>query len=135
MVQAVAAADVVDYFLILPQQGKTRHHLNHWLEPVEDEIRISMELDSTEMMKHFAMAGLGVTFLAVSNCQEEIAAGKLVALPLLPEPLQRRLGLIYRRDKALSKAALGFIQAVLDNVGEEAGAAETKAKRAPKVVA
>ena len=130
--KAVAAEDVVEYFLILPQQGKTRHRLNHWLEPVEDEVRISMELDSTEMMKHFVMAGLGVTFLAVSNCQEEIAAGKLVALPLLPEPLQRRLGLIYRRDKALSKAALGFIQAVLDNVGDEAGAAETKAKRRRK---
>jgi DNA-binding transcriptional LysR family regulator len=133
--KAVSAEDVVDYFLILPQQGKTRHRLNHWLEPVEDEVRISMELDSTEMMKHFVMAGLGVSFLAVSNCQVEIAAGKLKALSLLPEPLHRRLGLIYRRDKALSKAALGFIQVVLDNVGDEVGGADAKAKRAPKVVA
>ncbi len=38
-----------------------------------------MELDSTEMMKRFVMAGLGVRFLAVSNCREEIAAGKLRA--------------------------------------------------------
>jgi hypothetical protein len=30
--------------------------------------------------------------------------------------MTRRLGLIYRKDKALSKAALGFIQAVMDNV-------------------
>ncbi|HUA59561.1 MAG TPA: LysR family transcriptional regulator [Verrucomicrobiae bacterium] len=133
--KGVSAEDVVDYFLILPQQGKTRHRLNQWLEPVEDEVRISMELDSTEMMKHFVMAGLGVTFLALSNCQEEIAAGKLKAVPLLPEPMTRRLGLIYRRDKALSKAALGFIQVVLDNVGDEAAGAEVKAKRAPKVVA
>ena len=43
------------------KQGKTRTRLNEWLEPVEDEIRISMELDSTEMMKRFVMAGLGVT--------------------------------------------------------------------------
>jgi DNA-binding transcriptional LysR family regulator len=133
--KAVAAEDVVDYFLILPQHGKTRHRLNHWLEPVEDEVRISMELDSTEMMKHFVMAGLGVSFLAVSNCQEEVAAGKLKALPLAPEPMHRRLGLIYRRDKALSKAALGFIQVVLDNVGDEVSGAEVKARRAPKVVA
>jgi len=42
----------------------------------------------------------------------------------------RRLGLIYRRDKALSKAALGFIQVVMENVGE----ASLK-MRAPKVVA
>jgi DNA-binding transcriptional LysR family regulator len=118
--KAVSPADLVEHFLILPQQGKTRARLNEWLAPVEDEIRISMELDSTEMMKRFVMAGLGVSFLAVSNCREEVALGKLRAVPLSPEPMIRRLGLIYRRDKALSKAALGFIQVVLDNVGDEA---------------
>jgi DNA-binding transcriptional LysR family regulator len=101
---------------------------------VEDDVRISMELDSTEMMKHFVTAGLGVSFVAVSNCREEIAAGKLRSIPLAPEPMMRRLGLIYRKDKALSKAALGFIQIVLDNVGEEAGTAKEKPK-APRVVA
>jgi hypothetical protein len=34
----------------------------------------------------------------------------------------RRLGLIYRKDKALSKAALGFIQVVLEQMGEETSA-------------
>ena len=76
------------------------------------------------------MAGLGLSFLAVSNCQEEIAAGKLHAIPLAPDPMVRRLGLIYRKDKALSKAALGFIQVVLDNVGEDSAGART-----PKVLA
>ena len=33
----------------------------------------------------------------------------------------RRLGLIYRTDKSLSKAALGFIQVTLDNAGNEIG--------------
>jgi DNA-binding transcriptional LysR family regulator len=117
----VVPGDLTGYFLVLPQQGRTRTRLNAWLEPVEDELQISMELDSTEMMKRFVMAGLGVSFLAVSNCQEEIAAGRIKAIPLAPEPLIRRLGLIYRKDKALSKAALGFIQVVLDNVGDEAG--------------
>ena len=117
--KSVNPADLVDHFLILPQQGKTRARLNEWFSAVEDEIRISMELDSTEMMKRFVMAGLGISFLAVSNCHEEVSAGKLRAIPLSPEPMIRRLGLIYRRDKALSKAALGFIQVVLDNVGDE----------------
>ncbi len=112
----VAAQDLTGDFLILPQQGKTRTRLNAWLEPVEDEIRISMELDSTEMMKRFVMAGLGLTFLAVSSFREEIIAGKLVGLKLEPEPVVRRLGLVYRKDKALSKAALGFIQVVLDEL-------------------
>jgi len=114
--RSVTPEDLVDYYLVLPQQGKTRSRLNDWLSPVMDEIRISMELDSTEMMKRFVMAGLGLSFLAVSNCREEIASGKLRAVALSPEPMSRRLGLIYRKDKALSKAALGFIQVVLDNL-------------------
>jgi len=128
--KTVEARDVTESYLLLPKQGKTRTRLNQWLEPVEDHIRISMELDSTEMMKRFVLAGLGVSFLAISNCREEIAAGKLDAISLAPEPMVRRLGLIYRRDKALSKAALGFIQVVMENVGGVSAKA-----RAPKVVA
>ena len=131
---SVTARDVTDYYLVLPKYGKTRTRLNEWLEVVEEDIRISMELDSTEMMKHFVIAGLGVSFVAASNCREEIAAGKLWSIPLAPEPMVRRLGLIYRKDKALSKAALGFIQIVLDNVGEESGTAKEKPK-VPKVAA
>ncbi len=119
---SVMPQDLVEHFLILPKQGKTRTRLNEWLEPVEDDIRISMELDSTEMTKRFVIAGLGASFLAVSNCGEEIAAGKLLAIPLAPERMVRRLGLIYRKDKALSKVALGFIQVVLEHMGEEATA-------------
>ena len=130
----VTAQEVAEHFLVLPKYGKTRTRLNEWLEPVEDDVRISMELDSTEMMKHFVIAGLGVSFMAASNCREEIAAGKLRAVPLGPESMMRRLGLIYRKDKALSKAALGFIQVVLDNVGEESGTSKEKPK-APRVVA
>jgi len=114
---SVAAADLRGAALLLPRSGKTRARLNAWLEDVEDEVQVSMELDSTEMMKRFVMAGLGMTFLAESNCREEVAAGSLRVLSLAPEPMIRRLGLIYRKDKALSKAALGFIQAVLENLG------------------
>jgi DNA-binding transcriptional LysR family regulator len=115
---SVTCRDLKGYPLLLPKSGVTRTRLNAWLEPVEDEVAISMELDSTEMIKRFVMAGLGISFLAASHCQEEVAAGKLSAVPLGPEPMIRKLGLIYRRDKALSKAALGFIQATLDHAGD-----------------
>jgi len=124
--------DLLDEQLLLPKQGKTRARLNEWLELVSDQIQISMELDSTEMMKRFVTAGLGVSFLALSNCREEIAAGKLGAVSLAPEPMIRKLGLIYRKDKALSKAALGFIQVVQENLTQEASAEKPKL---PRVVA
>jgi DNA-binding transcriptional LysR family regulator len=116
---AVQPPDLLGYQLLLPKSGTTRTRLNAWFELVEDDLRVSMELDSTEMIKRFVMAGLGLSFLAVSNCREEVAAGKLRSVPLAPEPMVRRLGLIYRRDKALSKAALGFVQVVLDHLGDQ----------------
>jgi DNA-binding transcriptional LysR family regulator len=111
----VLAADLVDQPLLLPKTGTTRARLNAWLELVEDEIHVSMELDSTEMIKRFVMAGLGVGFLAATHCREEVVSGRLAAISLGPDPMVRTVGLIYRRDKALSKAALGFIEVVLDN--------------------
>jgi DNA-binding transcriptional LysR family regulator len=129
--KTVHAPDLLQFQLLLPKSGTTRARLNAWFELVEDDLRVSMELDSTEMMKRFVMAGLGVSFLAVSNCREEVAAGKLRAISLAPEPMIRRLGLIYRKDKALSKAALGFIQVVLDNLGDRQLARDKR----PKVMA
>ncbi len=116
--KSVTAALVAEHALLLPKSGTTRARLDKWLESVEEEINISMELDSTEMMKRFVMAGLGVAFLAVSNCREEIAAGKIKSIPLSPEPMTRSLGMIYRKDKTLSKAAHGFIHVTLEHFGE-----------------
>ena len=113
--------------MLLPKTGTTRARLNAWLDSVQDELNVSMELDSTEMIKRFVMADLGVSFLAASHCQEEVVAGKLAATSLGPEPMIRRLGLIYRRDKSLSKAALGFIQVTLANAGN--GILEMPAER------
>jgi DNA-binding transcriptional LysR family regulator len=76
------------------------------------------------------MAGLGVSFLAASHCEEEVSANRLAAIPLGPEPMIRRVGLIYRRDKALSKAALGFIQVTSENAGNELAAYSTTPLRA-----
>ncbi|MFN8684951.1 MAG: LysR family transcriptional regulator substrate-binding protein, partial [Acidobacteriota bacterium] len=116
--RSVSPDDIASYPLLLPKTGTTRAKLNSWLEPVEEHIQVSMELDSTEMIKRFVQAGLGLSFLAASHCREEVAAQKLITLSLSPEPMIRRLGLIYRKDKALSRAALGFIQVILDQAGE-----------------
>ena len=118
------ARDLLDDPLLLPRAGRTRNRVNEWLELVEDDLHVSMELDSTEMMKRFVMAGLGLAFLANSNCLEELASGRLAALSLAPEIMQRQLGLIYRRDKALSKAALGFINVTLANADLDGSGSE-----------
>lgn len=116
----VTCQDLVAFPLLLPKTGTTRSKINAWLELVEDDIQISMELDSSEMIKRFVQAGLGVSFVAASHAAEDVAAGRLCMVPLGPEPIVRKLGLIYRKDKALSKAALGFIQVILDHAARAA---------------
>jgi DNA-binding transcriptional LysR family regulator len=113
--KAVTAEDLLGHPLLMPKSGTTRSRLNEWLDIVEPDLNISMELDATEMTKRFVLAGLGVSFLAASHCAEEVAQGKLCLLPMAPEPMIRRIGLIYRKDKSLSKAALGFINVILEN--------------------
>lgn len=112
--KSVTAQDAAGYPLLLPKSGRTRAAIDQFLEPVDADVRISMELESSEMLKRFVMAGLGIAFMAVASAREEIQSRKLKDIPLAPMPLMRALGLIYRRDKPLSRAALGFIEVVLD---------------------
>lgn len=131
----VLPSDLAGHPLLMPKTGTTRRRLNTWLEPVdEEEINISMELDSTEMIKRFVLAGLGVSFLAGTHCRDEVQAGRLAAISLGPEPMVRQLALIYRKDKALSKAALGFIEVTLKNAIPDAfprGAVRTERQLKP----
>jgi DNA-binding transcriptional LysR family regulator len=83
------------------------------------------------MIKQFIIAGLGVGFMAVTNAKSEIGRGALVAVPLAPLPMIRTLGLIYRKDKAFSRPALGFIQVVSEFAAEEPVVVET-ALRGPR---
>jgi DNA-binding transcriptional LysR family regulator len=71
---------------------------------------VSMELDSSELLKRFAAADVGVGFIGESTVQQEVEAGTLVALRIKEVHIRRDLGLIFRKDKALSRAALAFIE-------------------------
>jgi DNA-binding transcriptional LysR family regulator len=123
--------DLKDLPLLLPKTGTTRSRISAWLDPVEDDLRISMELDSTEMIKRFVLAGLGVSFSAGAHCREEVRTGALAAMSLGPDPMFRQIGLIYRKDKALSKAALGFIEVTLQYAAIEGTRAAVRMAERP----
>ena len=80
------------------------------------------------------MAKLGIGFMAVTNAQSELGRGALVSVPLAPLPMIRTLGMIYRKDRPLSHAALGFIEVVIEFARRGTTALPEKklAKTAPK---
>jgi len=102
-------AEVAKYPLLLPKSGHTRDALEEIFFERRLKSTISMELDSSELLKRFAAADVGVAFIARSNVLDDVRAGLLAAIPLADVTIKRDLALVFRKDKALSRAALAFI--------------------------
>jgi DNA-binding transcriptional LysR family regulator len=106
---AAKVADVLDFPLLMPKVGRTRDALESIFDERHLKPSISMELDSSELMKRFVAAGIGVGFIARSNVVEDLQAKVLAAVHLADATIHRDLALVFRKDKALSRAALAFI--------------------------
>jgi LysR family transcriptional regulator, low CO2-responsive transcriptional regulator len=104
-----SVAEVLQYPLLLPKFGRTRDALENIFDERRLKPSISMELDSSELLKRFVAAGIGVGFIARSNVVEDLRAKVLAVLDIADASIQRDLALVFRKDKALSRAALAFI--------------------------
>ncbi|MGA8867509.1 MAG: LysR family transcriptional regulator [Candidatus Sulfotelmatobacter sp.] len=107
--KSVAIAEVAKYPLVLPKGGHTRDALEELFHERRLKPGVAMELDSSELLKRFVAADVGVGFIARSNVQEDVRAGALAAIPMNDAQVRRDLALVFRKDKALSRAALAFI--------------------------
>ena len=97
------------YPLLVPEHGRTRDSLEQLFHERKLKMNISMELDSSELLKRFVAAGVGIGFIARSNVAVEVKAGTLTAIGISDATVRRDLALVFRKDKALSRAALAFI--------------------------
>ena len=105
----VTLAEVVEYPLLLPKVGRTRDALETLFHERRLKPIVSMELDSSELLKRFVAADVGIGFIPRSHVADDLKANALAALTLADASIQRDLALVFRKDKALSRAALAFI--------------------------
>ncbi|HEX9119563.1 MAG TPA: LysR family transcriptional regulator [Terriglobales bacterium] len=108
-VKSATLADASQYPLLVPEAGHTRDAIEQYFHERKLKLNVSMELDSSELLKRFVAADVGIGFIARSNVLEDVRAGVLVALPIADATIRRDLALVFRKDKALSRAALAFI--------------------------
>jgi DNA-binding transcriptional LysR family regulator len=122
----VTLAEVAEFPLLMPKVGRTRDTLENLFHDRRLKPAISMELDSSELLKRFVAADVGIGFIPRSNVAEDLQAGALAALSIADATIQRELALVFRKDKALSRAALAFIDIAvkLKSVAAPAGAAK-----------
>jgi DNA-binding transcriptional LysR family regulator len=107
--KAVSVMDIAQYPLVVPKVGHTRDALDSLFHERKLKPRYAMELDSSELLKRFVAADIGIGFISRSNVQEDVKANVLAAIPFLDAQIRRDLALVFRKDKALSRAALAFI--------------------------
>jgi len=102
--------DIVRHPLLLPKQGRQREQIDLLFSIRELRPNIGMELDSSELLKRFVAAGMGIGFTARSSVAADEQAGTLKILPIDGVRLQRELALVFRKDKSLSRAAQAFLE-------------------------
>jgi DNA-binding transcriptional LysR family regulator len=107
--KAASLAEAANYPLLVPEAGHTRDAIEQLFHERKLKMNISMELDSSELLKRFVAVDVGIGFIARSNVLEDVRAGVLAALAISDATIRRDLALVFRKDKALSRAALAFI--------------------------
>ena len=107
--QTAPVTEIAKYPLLMPETGRTRDAIEQLFQEHRLKLNISMELDSSELLKRFVEADVGVGFIARSNVLEDLRVGVLAAIPIAGTTIRRDLALVFRKDKALSRAALAFI--------------------------
>ena len=107
--KSATIAEAAKFPLVVPKVGHTRDALENLFYERQLKPRFTMELDSSELLKRFVAADAGVGFIASSNVLEDVRANALATIPISDATVRRDLALVFRKDKALSRAALAFI--------------------------
>jgi DNA-binding transcriptional LysR family regulator len=110
--------DIIKYSFLLPKQGRQRELLSNIFRMHDLHPKAIMEVESSELMKRFVIAGLGIGFLPRVNICEEIRTGSLEVVPLESIRFSRDLGLVYLKEKSLTRAALAFMEIAIKNQEE-----------------
>lgn len=112
-------AEVAHYRLVVPKIGHTRDSIENLFAERRLRMRVAMELDSSELLKRFVAAEVGVGFIARSHVHEDVQAKVLAAITIADAQVRRDLALVFRKDKALSRAAVAFMDTAVKLKSDE----------------
>jgi DNA-binding transcriptional LysR family regulator len=116
--KSVTVAEIAGQPFVFPKTGYTRQMLDKLFRPYSSQLRVRMELPSVGMIKSFVVAGLGVSVISASFARDEVRAGEAKLINIEDCELWRELGIIYRADRTLPRAATAFIQLIKQRAEE-----------------
>lgn len=104
----VTLSDAAKHGFLVPKEGRRRELIDHLFVQNKTARRITMELDSSELLKRLIVAGLGISFLPRINVLDELNQGLVQAIDVVGVSIPRNLALISRNDMPLTRAGAAF---------------------------
>ena len=111
----VSLSELAEQPLIFPKTGYTRQVLDKLFRPYRSRMHVAMELPSVGMIKRFVAANAGVSFISESFARDYVKAGEVKLISIEGVDLWRELGLTYRRDRSLPRAAQALIALIREH--------------------
>jgi LysR family transcriptional regulator, low CO2-responsive transcriptional regulator len=100
---------------IFPRTGYTRQVLDKLFRPYRSRIQVTMELPSIGMIKRFVAADVGISLISETFARDQVKAGEVKLINVEGVELFRELGLVYRRDRSLPRAAQALIAMIREH--------------------
>lgn len=111
----LAAAELAGQALYLREEGSgTRASIEQAYAQQGLEVRARMAIASTEALKRLVRDGQGIAWLSQRVIDDDLAAGRLVALEVEDLRIERELHLLWHPTRTLSPAPAAFLAAILD---------------------
>ena len=106
----IKAADLngVD-FIGFDDELPIRREVDRFLREHNIEVTQTLHFDNLQMIKEAVAHHAGVSILPARILRDEVAQGRLVAIPLAAAELFRPLGIIHRKKKRFHAAAQAFL--------------------------
>jgi DNA-binding transcriptional LysR family regulator len=109
--KAIRLKDITSYGMILPEAGTTtRDTIEAAFSKKKLAPNVAMEVAYIETIKGLVRAGLGISILPDKAVEQEISGGILVKANIQDADFSRNLGVVYLRDKFLSRPAVEFLK-------------------------
>ena len=97
-------------FVGFDEDLKISSELERFLRSQGIEVNVVMHFDNIQMIKEAVALGSGISILPARTMQNDVAQGRLAAVPLHAPDLSRPLGIIHRKRKKFNRAARGFLE-------------------------
>jgi|WetSurMetagenome_2_1015567.scaffolds.fasta_scaffold00115_49 DNA-binding transcriptional LysR family regulator len=112
--RSIRLGDAIKYNMILMETGtETRRAIDEAFSGMKLSPHVTMEVAYIETVKGLVRAGLGISILPEKAVEAEVKSGALMKVRISDAHISRDLGLVYLKDKFLSRPATEFIK-ILD---------------------